>query len=162
MNTKYFNGLLVLICSLFVSSKTTAAELTYENGKLYVPKISSKAMRKLRKQAESLSAGVIPEDAQAGIWFDGSVEKALPIDEFGQPSWLVRVNHIFVGQNQITGPEIKIRSATAKRGGCTLQEGTDYRILAVNFKQLLSGGPDDPYAWRGSVVPLSQLKQINQ
>lgn len=94
-------------------------------------------MRKLRKQAESLPTGVIPDDAQGGVWFDGMVEESLSNDEFGQPSWLVRVDHIFLGQDQISAPRIKIRSATAKRGGCTLRLGTEYRIYANQFEASL-------------------------
>ncbi len=96
MNASFLTALPFLVCLLLLSSRAATAELTYDNGKLFVPKMSKNEIRKLRKQAESLPMGVIPNDAQGGVWFDGMVEEALSNDEFGQPIWLVRVDRIFL------------------------------------------------------------------
>ncbi|HVX13344.1 MAG TPA: hypothetical protein VHC22_19320 [Pirellulales bacterium] len=96
---------------------------------------------------EKMKDGSIAPSLKGGLGLEGVIEKQLPLDEYGQPSWVVRISHVYFGADQLDGDRITVISPTIRGGGITLKTGETYRMYIVRLNGRF-------YIWNGSVVSL--------
>jgi hypothetical protein len=135
-----FMSLLAITCG------RRARGLDFDDGKLIVRNTPDE-ITETRAIVEKITDGEQPRGFKASVVFDGYVASRLANDPHGQPSWRIRLDHVYVGASQLPPNMVTIVSPTVPNGGIVLKTGTEYRILAVHHDGRF-------YTWNAAVLEL--------
>ena len=148
---------------IYIASSITATNASdtfgIHNGKLYFPSSARKELQANLQTLKIVSDKNIPSGYGGGLLFDGTVIKALPRDQHGQPAWFVKVDHVYSNDlfekpcnNVLT--TIKLISPTKDNLGVNLVVKRRYRIFAIDLGKAFNQKSTGLNIWLGGVLAL--------